>query len=220
MNTLLRKTFALGILLFLLKINAFSQIVINEICPSNVTTIQNSNGDYDDWIELFNAGGSTVNLQGYGLTDDITKPFRFTFPSFNLASGRRVLIFASDSTSNVIVDHYEMPVNGLGSWKYKPGSAGLDTNWRNLSFNDGSWSSGNGGVGYGDGDDNTTISATVSVMMRKTFNVSDTSQIAKAIFMMDYDDGFVAYLNGYEIARANLNGYPRPAWNTLAFIIS
>ncbi len=216
MNTLLRKTFAFGILLLLLKINAFSQIVINEICPSNVTTIQNSNGDYDDWIELFNAGGSTVNLQGYGLTDDITKPFRFTFPSFNLASGRRVLIFASDSTSNVIVDHYEMPVNGLGSWKYKPGSAGLDTNWRNLSFNDASWSSGNGGIGYGDGDDNTTISATVSVMMRKTFNVSDTSQIAKAIFMMDFDDGFVAYLNGYEIARANLNGSPRPAWNTLA----
>ena len=99
MNTLLRKTFAIGILLYLLKIDAFSQIVINEICPSNVNTIQNSNGDYDDWIELYNAGGSSVNLQGYGLTDDITKPFRFTFPSFSLGSGRRVLVFASDFNS-------------------------------------------------------------------------------------------------------------------------
>lgn len=216
MNTHLRKTYLLGLLFLLLKTNSFSQIVINEICPSNISTIQNSNGKYDDWIELYNSGGSTVNLQGYGLTDDITKPYRFTFPSFNLNAGSRILIFASDSTSDVIVNHYEMAVNGLSSWKYKTGSAGLDTNWRNLSFNDGSWSSGNGGIGYGDGDDNTTISATVSVMMRKSFTVSDTSQIVKAIFMMDYDDGFVAYLNGVEIARSNLNGYPRPAWNTLA----
>lgn len=128
----------------------------------------------------------------------------------------RVLVFASDSTSNVIVDHYEMAVNGLSSFKYKSGSASLDTNWRNNSFNDGSWSSGNGGIGFGDGDDNTTISATVSVMMRKTFTIPDTSQILKAILMMDYDDGFVAYLNGVEIARSNLSGSPRPSWNTLA----
>ncbi|MBK9413325.1 MAG: CotH kinase family protein [Bacteroidetes bacterium] len=216
MNTFLKKAVAPALLFLLLNLTGFSQIVINEICPSNVNTIQNSNGDYDDWIELYNAGGSSVNLQGYGLTDDITKPFRFTFPSFSLGSGKRVLVFASDSTSNVIVDHYEMAVNGLSSFKYKSGSASLDTNWRNNSFNDGSWSSGNGGIGFGDGDDNTTISATVSVMMRKTFTIPDTSQILKAILMMDYDDGFVAYLNGVEIARSNLSGSPRPSWNTLA----
>ena len=183
MNTFLKKAVAPALLFLLLNLTGFSQIVINEICPSNVNTIQNSNGDYDDWIELYNAGGSSVNLQGYGLTDDITKPFRFTFPSFSLGSGKRVLVFASDSTSNVIVDHYEMAVNGLSSFKYKSGSASLDTNWRNNSFNDGSWSSGNGGIGFGDGDDNTTISATVSVMMRKTFTIPDTSQILKAILM-------------------------------------
>lgn len=216
MNTFLKKVVTPGILLLLLSLNSFSQIVINEICPSNVNTIQNSNGDYDDWIELYNAGGSTVNLLGYGLTDDISKPFRFSFPSYSLGSGQRVLVFASDSTSNVIVDHYEMAVNALSSWKYRAGSASLDTNWRNNSFSDGSWSSGIGGIGFGDGDDNTTISATVSVMMRKTFTIPDTSQILKAILMMDYDDGFVAYLNGVEIARANLGGYPRPNWNTLA----
>lgn len=216
MNTLLKKAVPPALLFLLIHLNAFSQIVINEICPSNVATIQNSNGDYDDWIEIYNAGGSTVNLQGYGLTDDITKPFRFTFPSFNLNSGGRVLVFASDSTSNVIVDHYEMAVNALTTWKYKAGSASLDTNWRNNSFNDASWSSGIGGIGFGDGDDNTTISSTVSVMMRKTFTIPDTSQILKAILMMDYDDGFVAYLNGIEIVRANLVGSPRPSWNALA----
>lgn len=216
------KTFVLKILLILsicliLPGDSFSQVVINEICPSNVSVIQNSNGDYDDWVEIYNAGASSVNLSGYGLTDDTLKPFRFTFPTTSLGAGQRMIVFASDSNSSVIVNHWEMAVSGTGTWKYALGSASLDTNWRNLSFNDGSWSSGPGGVGFGDGDDGTTTAVTTSVMMRKTFSIPDTSQILKCVFAMDYDDGFVAYLNGVELSRANLGiAGTRPLWNDLA----
>lgn len=217
MNTHLKKALLVGIVFLFASSVSFGQLLINEICPSNYTTIQNSNGKYDDWIELYNTSGSTLNLQGYGLSDDLTQPYRFTFPSTTLAAGKRIIVFASDSTSNVKVDHYEMSVNALSSWKYKVGSNSLDTNWRNNSFNESPWSTGNGGIGFADGDDNTTIAtSSISVMMRKTFTVSDTSQVLKAIFMMDYDDGFVAYLNGVEIARANISSSGRPAWNTLA----
>ncbi len=198
-------------------INLNAQVVINEICPSNISLVQNSNGDYDDWIELHNAGGSAVNLLGYGLTDDNTKPYRFTFPSYSLGAGKRILVFASDSNSSVLVNHWEMSVNALSSWKYIVGSAAVDTNWRNTSYSDGAWSSGTGGVGFGDSDDGTSIAVTTSVFMRKSFSIADTSQILKAVFMMDYDDGFVAYLNGVEIARANLGIIgTRPRWNDLA----
>ncbi|REJ83164.1 MAG: T9SS C-terminal target domain-containing protein [Bacteroidetes bacterium] len=195
-----------------------SQVLINELCPSNVTVIQNSNGKYDDWIELYNNGGSSVNMSGYGLTDDISKPHRFMFPSFTLGAGQRTLIFASDSNSTDIVHHWEMSVNALSSWKYAVGSASIDTNWRNLTFNESPWASGNGGIGFGDGDDGTVISSSsISVFMRKSFNIPDTSQILKCVFYMDYDDGFVAYLNGVEIARKNMgNSGNRPAWNVLA----
>ncbi|KXK41975.1 MAG: spore coat protein CotH [Bacteroidetes bacterium OLB11] len=72
-----------------------------------------------------------------------------------------------------------------------------------------------GGMGYGDNDDNTILpNGTRSVYMRKIFNIVDTSQIASVIFCMDYDDGFIAYLNGVEIARANLNGNP-PNYNNI-----
>lgn len=196
--------------------NAHSQIVINEICPSNISIIQNADGKYADWIELYNKGNTTIDLSGYGLTDETREPYEFKFISQQLAPGERLLIFADDSTSNVLINHYEMPVNGNGSWKYMLGSATLDTNWRNLSFNDNSWNSGNGSIGFSDGDDATVITPTVSVMMRKTFT-ADPTQILNAILMMDFDDGFVAYLNGVEIARANMSGLgQRPEWNALA----
>ena len=168
-------------------------------------------------LNLYNAGGSAVNLSGYGLTDDMTDPFAFTFPPYTLNAGQRVLVFASDFTNEVIANHWEMAVDAATTWKYAIGSAAIDTNWRNPSFNQSSWTSGPGGIGFGDGDDATTIPIGISVMMRKTFNIPDTSQILKAVLMMDYDDGFVAYLNGVEIARSNIgtSGY-RPLWNELA----
>ena len=192
------------------------QVVINEICPSNVTTIQNSDGKYSDWIELYNNGSSLIDLSGYGLTDDINSPYQFKFIAHELEAGGNVIIFASDSNSNTVIDHYEMAVDAQSEWKYFSGSATIDTNWRNLDYNDNSWMIGTGGFGFGDFDDGTIIAPTPSVFMRKTF-VADTSEIMNAIFFMDYDDGFVAYLNGVEIARANLAGNDtRPEWNALA----
>lgn len=213
-----KRTFLYWFFTFLLSgFTSFSQVVINEICPTNISIIQNSNGKYDDWIELHNAGASTVNLAGYGLSDDTTKLFRFSFPSYNLLPGKKILVFTSDSTNELIADHWEMAINAVTSWRYAAGSSSIDTNWRNQSFNQNLWSSGNGGIGFGDGDDNTTIAVGASVMMRKTFNIPDTSQILKAVLMMDYDDGFIAYLNGVEIARANITtAGARPLWNDLA----
>ena len=87
----------------------------------------------------------------------------------------------------------------------------------NLNFNETVWTADHGGIGFGDGDDNVIIPVGPSVMLRKTFTIPDTSQILKAVLLMDYDDGFVAYLNGVEIARANIGtaGF-RPLWNSLA----
>ena len=192
------------------------QIVINEICPSNISTIQNSDGKYSDWIELFNNGSTGTDLSGYGLTDDVNSPYQFKFINHLLAPGENVLIFASDSNSNAVIDHYEMAIDAHSEWSYAIGSAAIDTNWRNPDYDDGNWSSGNGGFGFGDFDDGTTIPPSPSVFMRKTF-VADTSEILNAIFFMDYDDGFVAYLNGVEIARSNIAGSGiRPEWDALA----
>ena len=52
------------------------------------------------------------------------------------------------------------------------------------------------------------------VFIRRKLQLRNTSEIKQLIFRVDYDDGFIAYLNGREIARANLDGVAR--YNTQA----
>ena len=53
---------------------------------------------------------------------------------------------------------------------------------------------------------------TRSVYIRKDFTISNLDQIIGLILDIDYDDGFVAYINGNEVARANIYGSP-PAFD-------
>jgi hypothetical protein len=193
-----------------------AQVVINEYVPANTLTV--IGGETNDWIELYNSGNTAVNLNNYGLSDDPAKPYQFRFPDYTLGSHNYVLVFPNDHNNSTPVHHWETAVNASTTWKYFVGTSQPDTNWRNLSFNDAAWSSGPGGFGYGDNDDATQISTSArSVMMRKTFTIPDTSDILKAILDMDYDDGFVAYLNGTEIMRVGIGVVgDRPLYNDLA----
>lgn len=46
---------------------------------------------YHDWIELYNTGKASINLSGYGLSDDVTIQFNWTFPSVSIAPGEYLL---------------------------------------------------------------------------------------------------------------------------------
>ena len=115
----------------------------------------------------------------------------------------------------IVVDHYDMLVNNSDVWRYRVGAADLEPQWMMPDFLDNAWATGSGGFGYGDGDDVTLLpNPTASVMMRITFSVAAPEQILGAFLHIDYDDGFVAWLNGAEIARANLGSFDvPPAWD-------
>lgn len=116
-----------------------------------------------------------------------------------------VLIFFSlSSLFSQNVDHWETVIFDNDNWKYLTPNFEPDTNWRKQNFDDSSWNTGQGGIGYGDGDDNTIIASTISLYLRKSFNITDTSKLSMAVLNIDYDDAFVAYLNNVEIARANV----------------
>lgn len=71
-------------------------LVINEIMASNQTTIADDDGDFSDWIEIFNAGLFPVNLQGYGLSDSYNNPFKWIFPEMVISPGQFLLVWASN----------------------------------------------------------------------------------------------------------------------------
>jgi hypothetical protein len=106
--------------------------------------------------------------------------------------------------SQVTVDHWETIVAASDEWKYFPGTADPGANWFNFNFDDNSWLSGPGGFGYGDNDDGTVIDPVLSVFLRKKFLIFDVAELEQIILHVDYDDGFIAYLNGTEIARRNM----------------
>ncbi len=116
------------------------------------------------------------------------------------------------------INHWEMVVSASDTWYYFPGTSQPQAGWSTAAFDYLSWSSGIGGIGYGDNDDGTTIAGNLfSVFTRINFNLVDTSNISWAILQVDYDDAFVAYLNGHEIARANIGiSGTATAYNTLA----
>lgn len=70
-------------------------VVINEFQSSNASTLLDEDGDASDWIELRNRGAEAVNLAGWGLTDSAAEPFKWIFPSVELAAGERLLVWCS-----------------------------------------------------------------------------------------------------------------------------
>ena len=97
------------------------------------------------------------------------------------------------------------------NWSYydagnEPSNQG-SLNWTDVAFDDNSWSSGNAHLGYGDGDEVTTISsATITAYYRKTINLVDPSNFSDLDLDLVYDDGAVVYVNGSEVWRVNMPG--------------
>ncbi|MCB2219928.1 MAG: CotH kinase family protein [Bacteroidetes bacterium] len=185
-----------------------AQVVVNEICSRNATVLMDEDEESSDWIELYNQGDNTVHLQGWWLSDDLTNLQKWSFPDLVLPPDSLALLFASGKNRKVLVDHWETIVHSEENWKYWIPDDNPPAGWNAIGFNDDSWLEGPGGFGRGDGDDNTVLPDSVAtVYVRKSFVIHDTSAISYAVLHMDYDDAFVAYLNGVEIARTNI-GWP------------
>ena len=81
----------------------------------------------------------------------------------------------------------------------------LGTAWQVIGYDDSDWKIGEPGFGFGDNDDATLLPVgTQSVYIRIPFEVQDISDITDLYLDVDYDAGFVAYINGTEVARDNV----------------
>jgi len=72
-----------------------TELLISEFMASNVTTLTDEDGDYSDWIEIYDPCLPTVNLDGWYLTDDAASPTKWRLPAVQLNRGGSIVVFAS-----------------------------------------------------------------------------------------------------------------------------
>jgi hypothetical protein len=70
--------------------------LVTEISASGNTTLADADGDFGDWIEVYNPGAAPLDLSAWRLSDDVTDPARWAFPQgTTIAPGGFLVVFAS-----------------------------------------------------------------------------------------------------------------------------
>jgi hypothetical protein len=155
--------------------------------------------DFEIWQEKTYFGGFLMKLA-------ITKFFiLFLFPAGGFFGGG-IFVLAMDSDAGGV----EL-IKSNDPWKYFKGDQAPSTpgdKWRDLDFDDTGWKSGPSGFGYGDDDDTTVIDDMrnnfLTVYIRKVFEAPNLPAQQGVELVIDYDDGFIAYLDSKEVMRKHM----------------
>ncbi len=85
-----------GVALFALAWPVRAQVLVNEVCASNLSSYADNFGEFEDWFELYNPTGSDVDISGWWASNRSGNPLKWQFPAGTLvpANGFR-LVFAS-----------------------------------------------------------------------------------------------------------------------------
>jgi hypothetical protein len=70
-------------------------VVINEFMADNRAALEN-NGDFPDWVELYNLTGQAIDLGDWSLTDNLSQPRKFVFPAGTLIQPNGFLLIYCD----------------------------------------------------------------------------------------------------------------------------
>ena len=99
---------------------------------------------------------------------------------------------------------------------YEPDNANVDDTWIQIKYDDSAWMDGISGVGFSDGDDNTEVPGGItSIWTRYYFDVPEADKINELLLLADFDDAYIVWLNGVEVAFGG--GPPAgnpPAWDS------
>lgn len=119
-------------------------------------------------------------------------------------------------TETIGVEEIEVYREGGDGYRYYKGvtepSDPIDL-WRQPDFDDSGWLQGAGIIGYGESDTDVVLDdmrdSYTSIYVRAEFQVADPSSVESLILDVEYDDGYVAYLNGTEVVVTNMpDGLP------------
>ena len=190
---------------------------INELQASNRHGLLDDEGNSSDWVELHNTGSKVLRLGGYRLAKSEAPADGWQLPNIAIAPGGFHVIWMSGldrvtlspealRTSVATLPFESTLIPSNAKWKYlAPANKGeVPTDWTRLDFDDSTFELGQAGFGFGDEDDATELPVgTTLVLLRHKFRVDELPMSESIVLEVDFDDGFVAYLNGIRVAEVN-----------------
>jgi hypothetical protein len=114
--------------------SARAQVLINEFSAANYQVIADNFGEYEDWIELYNAGSAAVDLSGYHLSDRADEPTKWPIPAGTSIGAGGFLRFWCSGRDLVSGSHYHTNFkvtqtrNREGIYFNSPAGLSLDSN--------------------------------------------------------------------------------------------
>ena len=79
----------------------YDVLVINEFLADNETTVMDQDGEYDDWIEIYNNGTEGLAMTGMYLSNDASLPGMWAFPDTTIAAGEYLIVWADNDVEQV-----------------------------------------------------------------------------------------------------------------------
>lgn len=74
-------------------LTTYGDVVINELMASNSTTVTDQDGEYEDWVELYNNTSTSISLNGYYLTDDANDLMKYQFPNVTIDGDGYIIVW-------------------------------------------------------------------------------------------------------------------------------
>src|SRR6266480_518519 len=95
-----------------------ADVLISEFMAVNNATLMDQDGQYSDWIEIYNSGVDIVDLDGWYLTDSPTNLTKWRFPATDLFPDSYLVVFASgkDRAVSGAELHTNFKLNGSGDY--------------------------------------------------------------------------------------------------------
>ncbi len=177
---------------------------------ANPSSHESSNGDSPDY-------GVLIDISTVGIPQLVDGTNVLAIAGYNR------VISPAPSTDLVLVPKLSM--NRQSAMTYKantedPLISGMD--WAEAMYDDSSWDGGNYGVGferYSGGAENLIETwvpdGTYSIYTRTLFTIRNMAIIEDVLVGADYDDGWVAWINGTEVFRSQEMPYGTLAWDSV-----
>lgn len=186
-------------LIFVLLVGAstlHAQVVINEGSNRNYLQFPDEDGEYPDWIELYNKGSQTVSLFNYSLSDNDDNPTKWLLPNISLAPHEFKTIFCSGKDRKPAAPFVHVKTN----YNYTP-QVGWNSHQFSTSF-------------YWDGVSNILINtcsySSTGYTSNSVFKQSATSYYSTSFVAMDDGEGACTGEYGTRVKQRpnlKLNGY-------------